>query len=101
MAVAGDGLAPAVEILEQGAEAIAELALQGAGTDEALGGGGERDFLCAGGVVHGAKGHLADTASGDVDDALEGEVVRGLVQDAHVGDGVADFRRVRRSGGHR
>ena len=34
---------------------------------------------------------VADAALGDVDDALEGEIVGGLADDAQIGEGVADF----------
>ena len=91
VAVAGEAGAPLGEVGEEFAQVVAQLALDCAFGDQGFGGGVKRDLAVAGGFVELAQGGGADAAAGEVDDALEGQVVGGLVQEAGVGDGVADF----------
>ena len=51
----------------------------------------QRDAALAGVVVQELDGGVAEAALGHVDDALEGEVVGRLVDQAQVGERVADF----------
>ena len=53
---------------------------------------GQRDAALAGVVVQELHGGVAEPALGHVDDALEGEVVGRRMDDAQIGERVADFR---------
>ena len=52
-------------------------------------------------VVQQLQGGVAEAALGHVDDALEGEVVGRRVDEAQIGERIADFLRARRSAGRR
>ena len=83
--------APALETRHQLAQREARLRLHLVGGAERRGRFGERDALLAGVVVQHLHGGVAEAALGHVDDALEGEVVGRLRDDAQVGQRVADF----------
>ena len=97
----GEGVlldAPAVEGGEEIAQRAARLGLELVGLDHGLRRGGERDAALAGVVVQQLHGGVAEAAPGHVDDALEGEVVGGGVDDAEISQRVADFLALVKSG---
>ncbi len=83
-APAGEG---GEQVAERGAGARRELV----GLDDVLGGVDERHASRPGAVVQQLHRRLADAAPRRVDDALEGEVVGGLGDDAEIGERVADL----------
>ena len=90
----GEGVlldAPALEGGEQVAQRPARLGLELVGLDHGLRRRGQRHAPLARVVVQELHGGVAEPAPGHVDDALEGEVVGGGVDDAQIGERVADF----------
>ncbi len=83
--------APAVEVVDHGAECVARLGLELVGRGDRAGGLGQRHAALAGVVVQQLNGGVAEAALRRVDDALEGEVVGRCVDDAEIGHGVADL----------
>ena len=83
--------APAVEVVDHGAERIAGLGLQLVGSRDRAGRLEQRDAALARVVVQELDGGVAEPAFGHVDDALEGEVVADLMHHAEIGQRVADF----------
>ena len=69
----------------------ARLGLELVGLDDEARRFGERHAALARVVVHQLDGGVAEPALGHVDDALEGEVVGRRVDDAQIGQRVADF----------
>ena len=92
MAIPRQYLPPALDRLKQFPQRNADTALERAGHGQLQGGGGQRDALLTRRDVHGPQRHLPHPAARHVDDALERQVIGGLVQHAHVGDGVAYLR---------
>ena len=77
--------------LEQAAQRAARLRLQLVGLDHGARGFGQRHAALARVVVQELHGGVAEAALGHVDDALEGEVVGRRIDDAQIGERVADF----------
>ena len=84
-------LAPALERVEQAAQAAARLRLQLVGLDHGARRHGQRHAALAGMVVQELHGGVAEAALGHVDDALEGEIVVRRIDEAQIGERVADF----------
>ena len=84
-------LAPAVERVEHVAQRAARLRLQLVGLDDGARGFDQRHAALARVVVQQLDGGVAEAALGHVDDALEGEIVGRLVDDAQIGERIADF----------
>ena len=83
--------APAVEAVDQVAQRVARLRLQLVGRGDRARGLGQRHALLARVVVQHLDGGVAKPALGHVDDALEGEIVGRRVDDAQIGQRVADL----------
>ena len=83
--------APAVEAFQQIAQRAARLRFQLVGLDHGAGGVGERHALLARVIVQLLHRGVAKAAPGHIDDALEGEIVGRLVDDAKIGERIADF----------
>src|SRR5579875_2674839 len=83
--------APAVEIGSEGRERTARGRLQLVGADENLRRIAERHFARPRERVQSLQGRGADAALRHVDDALESEVVRRLMDEAQIGQRIADF----------
>ena len=83
--------APALERGEQIAQRPAGLGLELVGLDHRSGGGRERDAPLARVIVQDLHRGVAEAAPRHVDDALEGEIVAGGVDDAEIGQRVADL----------
>ena len=77
--------------MQQLADAVADLALQGAALVQQGGGGGQGNPLGAGRVVHRPHRHVADAAPRDIHNPLERQIVGRAHGRAQIGDGVADF----------
>ena len=76
---------------DEAAQRAARLRFQFVGLDDGAGGFGHRHAALAGVVVDDLHGGVAEAALGHIDDALEGEVVGRRVDDAQIGERVADF----------
>src|SRR5262249_30428099 len=83
--------APALEGSEQIAQRPARLGLELVGLDHRLRRRGERHAPTACMVVQKLHRGVAKPALGHVDDALEGEIVGGGMDNAQIGERVADF----------
>ena len=83
--------APALEAGHQLAQRQPRFRLHLVGGRQRGGGLGQRNALLAGIVVQHLHGGVAEAALGHVDDALEGEVVGRLRDDAQIGQRVPDF----------
>ena len=83
--------APAVEIADQRRQRAARGRLQLVGHRQRAGGLDEAEAARAAGRMDLAQGGVADAAARLVDDALEGEVVGGLMDQAQIGERVADL----------
>ena len=82
---------PSAERLNHVEERLARLRLQLVGLDDVGCCGKHRNVAGAGIVVQRAHRRVAEAALRGVDDALEGEVVGRLRDEAEIGHGVADF----------
>jgi len=77
--------------LHEALQASAGLALEQFVLEQVYGGLPEGDTFAPGGFAHGLERLGADAPGGQVHHALEGGVVVAVVDQAHVGQGVADF----------
>ena len=84
-------LPPAGDVGDEIAEAAARLRGQLVAVEQGRGGEQQRLLRGAGVAVDGGDRLVAEAALGRVDDALEGEVVGRLGDQAEVGEGVADL----------
>jgi hypothetical protein len=82
---------PAGEHLDHVGQRLARLWLEFIGEDQFARGGEHGDAAGAGDVVDLAHRRFAQAALGDIDDALEGEIVGGLGDNAEERHGIADF----------
>ena len=82
---------PALKILQQGAQGLAQLGFQLVGAGERPGGLGHRQALGAAELVDLGQRRRANAALGQIDDALEGQIVGRLSDHPEIGHGVADF----------
>src|SRR6185312_8485675 len=83
---------PTVELLDQPAQGPAGLRLQFVGLDHGARGFEQGDAALAGMIVQKLHGGVAKPALGHVDDALEGEIVGRRIDNAQIGQRIADFR---------
>ena len=84
--------APAVEGGDEVAQRLARLGLQFFGPGDQARGFHQRNAVGAGEVVQALQSRVAQAALGHIDDALEREVVGALIDEAQIGESVADFR---------
>ncbi|OWK23708.1 hypothetical protein AJ87_32635 [Rhizobium yanglingense] len=84
-------LLPVPEAMHHVEERLARLRFQLVCFNDVGGCGEHRDVAGTGVVVQRAHGRVAEAALRGVDDALEGEVVGGLGDEAEIGHGIADF----------
>ena len=82
---------PVVELAHQAGERLARLAGEFLRLDDLAGGLEDGDAAGAGERADAVDRGVADAALGRVDDALELEVVGGVVRDLEIGDGVLDL----------
>ena len=82
---------PVVELAHQAGERLARLAGEFFRLDDLAGGLEDGDATGAGERADAVDRGVADAALGRVDDALELEVVGGVVRDLEIGDGVLDL----------
>ena len=84
-------LAPAVDGFDERAQAAARLRLELVGGDHGAHGFGERYAALPGVIVQHLHRRIAEAALRHIDDALEGEIVGRRIDDAQIGQRVADF----------
>ena len=84
-------LAPAVERFQNPAQRAARLRLQFVGLDHRARGVGQRHAPFARVIVQKLHGGVAKPALGHIDDALEGEIVGRRIDQAQIGERIADF----------
>ncbi len=85
-------VAPAGEIAHKAPKRLARLPGQLVGADDTGGGEAERHAFRTGDAMDLFQCLVAQPALGNIDDTFEGKVVGGLVDEAQIGNGVADFR---------
>ena len=84
-------ISPTRDVADQIAERAARLRGQFVGVENACGGVDERDALGAGEHLYLCDRFVAQPALRHIDDAFEGEVVARLVDEAQIGERIADF----------
>ena len=90
-AVADDDDPQVVEIAQEGRERRACAGGDLVGAHNPAGGQGRRDAIAPGHLQQLGHAGVADAALGHIDDALEGQIVGRLRDDAQIGQRVADF----------